>query len=228
MTSEPQRLCPHCDEMITHGLKTCPACGEALPQEESGPAVLSKAGAAGRSEVQFLKLFIFAGAATVVLALCRLAVFYTAGAFAGLGGSKFTFAWTNVAIFSVVLPLWVAAMTEWIQPTKPRTRLLLLLLPAVPAGTMLSWWWAAYIAIGLATCRIGPSATPHARTPEPKAALWPFYLATAVLSVALIASQPWDTPDNVGKAVVNIPNETLMAFTGCAWAYACAFFGRRM
>jgi hypothetical protein len=164
----------------------------------------------------FIRLVWFAALATIGLVLCRILTFHTAGIFAGIAES-FSFPSVNVAIFSVLLPLWVGVVREWVPAARPNTTLLLLLLPAAAEAALSNGWWAAYVAVGLATL------DSRKRIPG-----WPFFVGCGVVSIALIVQVAVERSLSPGDLVIRVPYEVLMAFTGCAWAYACGVFGARM
>jgi hypothetical protein len=164
----------------------------------------------------FIRLVWFGALATIGLVLCRVLIFHTAGAFAGMVES-FSFPSGNVAIFSVLLPLWVAVVREWVPAARPNTTLLLLLVPAAAEVALSTWWWAAYVAVGLATL------DGRRRAPG-----WPFFVGWGVVSIALIVDVAVERSLSPGDLVIRVPYEVLIAFTGCAWAYACGVFSARM
>ena len=225
-----QPTCPYCGEPVSLGAGQCGACGETLPASASirrpvpasPPPVPRTPGrpmpetAITSVSLSFIRVVWFAALATIGLVLCRVLIFHTAGAFARILESFF-FPWGNVAIFSVLLPLWVAVVREWLPAARPNTTLLLLLVPAATEMALSTGWWAAYVAVGLATL------DSRRRIPG-----WPFFVGCGVVSIALIVQVAVERSLSPGDLVIRVPYEVLVAFTGCAWAYACGAFGTRM
>jgi len=89
--------------------------------------------------------------------------------------------------------------------------------PAAAEVALSTWWWAAYVAVGLTTM------DGRRRIPS-----WPFFVSCGVVSIALIVDVAVERSLSPGDLVIRVPYEVLVAFTGCAWAYACGAFGTRM
>ena len=225
-----QPTCPYCGEPVSLGASQCGACGERLPASASirrpvqaspppvphTPEKPMQVAASPSVSLSFIRLVWFAALATIGLVLCRVLIFHTAGAFAGILES-FSFPSGNVVILSLLLPLWVAVVREWVPAARPNTTLLLLLVPAAAEVALSTWWWAAYVAVGLTTM------DGRRRAPG-----WPFFVGWGVVSIALIVDVAVERSLSPGDLVIRVPYEVLVAFTGCAWAYACGAFGTRM
>ena len=225
-----QPACPYCGEPVNLGAGQCGACGETLPVSASirrpvpaspppVPHTQGKPipGADGKSiSLSLIRLVWFAALATIGLVVCRVLIFHTAGAFAGILES-FSFPSGKVVILSFLLPLWVAVVREWVPAAKPNTTLLLLLVPAAVEAALSTWWWAAYVAVGLTTM------DGRKRAPS-----WPFFVSCGIVAIALIVQVAVERSLSPGDLVIRVPYEVLVAFTGCAWAYACGAFGTRM
>jgi hypothetical protein len=53
-------------------------------------------------------------------------------------------------------------------------------------------------------------------------------VSCGILSIVLIIDVAVGRSLSPGDLVIRVPYEVLIAFTSCAWAYACGVFGARM